>query len=85
VATHWFLGIWPQVDGLCVDPSIPAEWSGFNVTRKFRNAWYHIEVKNPENVAKGVKSLVVDGKSMAGTLIPIFDDEQEHRVEVVLG
>jgi cellobiose phosphorylase len=85
VATHWILGVRPQEDGLFIDPSIPAGWSGYTVRRKFRDAIYQIEVKNPHLVNKGVKSLTVDGQSMEGQIIPAFNDGQSHVVEVVMG
>ncbi len=85
VATHWILGIRPQENGLLVDPSIPAEWPGFEVTRKFRGATYQISVKNPGNVSKGVQSVLVDGKALEGNLLPVFGDGQTHQVEVILG
>jgi cellobiose phosphorylase len=85
VATHWILGIRPSADGLVVDPSIPAAWQGFKVIRRFRNAFYQIEVKNPQHVNKGVLSLKVDNQSMPGNLIPAFSDGQTHVVEVLLG
>jgi cellobiose phosphorylase len=55
---------------LRIDPCIPKAWSGFTVSREFRGARYDIEVRNPRGVCKGVKSLVVDGKRVAGDLIP---------------
>jgi cellobiose phosphorylase len=79
------LGIRPQEDGLLVDPSIPADWPGYKVTRKFRNAVYKIEVKNPEKISKGVKSGTVDGKDLQGNLVPVFDDGQTHAVKIVMG
>lgn len=85
VATHWILGIRPQADGLWVEPSIPSHWPGYKVTRKFRQAWYQIEVSNPENVSKGVKYMTVDGKSIEGNLIPVFNDGQTHLVEIIMG
>lgn len=85
VATHWILGIRPQADGLWVEPSIPSHWPGYNVTRRFRHAWYQIEVKNPQHVSKGIKSLTVDGKTIAGNLVPAFDDGQTHLVEIIMG
>jgi len=85
VATHWILGIRPQEEGLLVDPSIPSSWPGYRVTRRFRNALYEIEVRNPHHVSKGVKSLTVDGKSLEGNLVPAFGDGQAHRVEIVMG
>lgn len=85
VATHWILGIRPQFDGLMVDPSIPANWSGFKVTRKFRNAVYEIEVENPAHVSSGVKSVQVDGQKLENNLIPVFGDGHTHSVKILLG
>ncbi|MGQ9491274.1 MAG: GH36-type glycosyl hydrolase domain-containing protein [Anaerolineae bacterium] len=85
VATHWILGIRPQVDGLLVDPSIPAHWPGFKVTRRFRGATYEIEVENPHRVGRGVRSVTVDGQPSASNLLPVFADGAVHTVKVVLG
>ncbi len=85
VATHWILGVRPQTYGLLVDPSIPSSWPGFTVDRKFRNAFYKINVKNPTGVSKGVKSVTIDGSAFEGNLIPAFNDGQAHVVEIILG
>jgi cellobiose phosphorylase len=85
VATHWILGIRPQAEGLLVDPSIPPDWPGYRVTRRFRSALYEIEVRNPHHVSRGVKSLTVDGRTLEGNLIPAFGDGQAHSVEIVMG
>jgi len=83
--TQYILGIRPDYDGLIIDPCIPFDWDGFKIIRKFRNSVYNIEVKNTEKVSKGIKSLKVDGKELEGNKVPIFDDGEIHRVEVVLG
>ena len=85
VATHWILGIRPQQDGLLVDPAIPSNWPGYKVTRKFRNAVYQIEVKNPAQVNHGIKSVSIDGKPYHVNLIPVYNDGQAHTVEVIMG
>ncbi len=85
VATHWILGIRPQEDGLLVDPSIPAEWPGFEVRRTFRGAVYRIEVQNPQRVSRGVKSVTVDGRPIEGQLLPVLADGQTHVVNVLMG
>ena len=85
VATNWILGIRPQKDGLLVDPSIPSTWPGYKVRRKFRNAIYEIVINNPDRVCKGVKMMIVDGKTMEGNLVPDFNDDHTHKVEVVMG
>jgi cellobiose phosphorylase len=85
VATHWILGIRPQPNGLLVEPSIPAHWEGFKVTRTFRGAVYTIEVANPQRVNTGVRSVIVDGQSYTSNLLPIFADGQTHSIQIVMG
>ncbi len=85
VATHWILGIRPQADGLLVDPSIPAEWPGFRVSRRFRGAQYEIVVSNPDHVSRGVRSVTIDGAPAESNLLPVFNDGRAHHIEVVLG
>ena len=79
------LGVSPEFDGLKIDPCIPTDWKKYKVTRKFRNATYNIEVTNPSNISKGVKTVEVDGKAIDGNILPIFNDEKIHDVKVVLG
>lgn len=82
-ATRYMLGIRPQLEELLIDPCIPAEWEGFSVTRKWRGAVYQIEVKNPEHVMKGVRTLMVDGKEVKK--IPVFPAGTFHQVKAVMG
>ncbi len=85
VATHWILGIRPQADGLWVEPAIPSHWPGYTVQRQFRNASYHITVKNPQHVNKGISSITLDGQPFDSQLIPEFSDGNVHRVEIIMG
>jgi cellobiose phosphorylase len=84
-ATKNILGIRPQMEGLEVNPCIPADWKGFKVKRKFRGAIYNISVNNDAGVNRGVKSILVDGKEIEGNIVPIFSDGKEHTVELVMG
>jgi cellobiose phosphorylase len=70
-ATQWILGIRTELDGLRIDPVIPAAWKGFAATRQFRGNTYVIEIKNPSGKQRGVKKLLVDGKELAGNLLPV--------------
>ncbi len=67
--SQWILGIRPALDGLQVQPVIPADWSGFSARRVFRGVTYNIQVsrKGPGNSV----SLIVDGKPVSGTVIPL--------------
>ncbi len=83
--SQYILGVKPDYDGLIVNPCLPKAWKGFEVTRKFRGATYHISVSNPKGVSKGIASLTVDGKSVEGHVVPTAKAGSEVKVEVVLG
>lgn len=83
--SQFILGIQPDFDGLKIDPAIPQAWDGYKVTREFRGDIFEVEVKNPNHVSKGVKSLVVDGKEVEGNVIPMFNDGQKHTVVATMG
>jgi len=82
--TQWILGIRPTYDGLRVNPVIPEDWQGFEVSRIFRGTSYQISVKRH---GKGnAVSLLVNGKTIEGDIVPIYeDDQQDIQVEVLLG
>ncbi len=82
--SQYILGIKPTYEGLMIDPSIPHEWDGFTASRLYRGARYNITVKNPNHICKGVKKMIVDGKEIAGNVIPVSANG-EHTVEVELG
>ncbi|MBC7765446.1 MAG: glycosyl transferase, partial [Hyphomonadaceae bacterium] len=82
--TEWILGVRKTLDGLLIDPCIPAKWEGFTVSREYRGTIYHIEVKNPKHLNKGVQSIIINGKEIAGNIIPICK-EKEVQVLVVMG
>ncbi len=85
MVSQGIFGIQPDFAGLKVDPCVPKSWKNFDVTRKFRGDTYQIKVTNPKGVSKGVASLTVDGKTVAGNVIPVAGDGKTHQVEVVLG
>ncbi|MBK9989716.1 MAG: N,N'-diacetylchitobiose phosphorylase [Verrucomicrobia bacterium] len=85
-ATHWILGVRPEVNGLRIDPCIPKNWPGFSMRRHFRGKNINIEVRNPSGVSRGVKEIVVDGKSFVGdNLLPAEALRENSRIVVILG
>ncbi len=79
--SQYILGIYPTHKGLSVDPCVPSGFGGFTLTRKFRGATYHITVEN-SGVQKGVKELIVDGRIVAGNVIPFEEGKTEYNVTV---
>ena len=81
--SQYILGIKPDYDGLLIDPCLPSTAREYTVCRRFRGADYTIHVLNPKGVAKGVKTITLDGKAIEGNVIPF--SEGNHQVEVVMG
>ena len=46
---------------------------------------YHIQVKNPQNVEKGVVSMTVDGKAVDGHIIPYEKGKEAYDVVITMG
>ena len=84
-ATQYVLGLRPELDGLRIDPCIPHTWPGFRATRRFRGKTIQIEVKNPEGMCYGVKSLTLNGQLLRGKLVPADQLVDKNVVEVVMG
>ena len=79
------LGVQPDYEGLRVDPCVPRAWRSFRVTRRFRGVVHEIEVRNPDGVCSGVRSLTVDGHPVEGNLVPAAAGKERVRVDVLLG
>ena len=84
--SQYILGIRPDYDGLIIDPCIPDTMDGFTAKREFRGNTYHITVRNPAHVQKGVTKLIVDGATMDGNMIPAINGTgHDVTVEVTMG
>ena len=59
--------------------------TGFELTRQYRGATYQIVVRNPKGLSKGIKSLKVDGKEIAGNVLPLAPAGATVRVEAEIG
>lgn len=81
----YILGVRPALNGLLIDPKIPAGWKRYKVKREFRGARYEIEVTNPKGAGMGVSSIQVDGRAIAGSIIPAHRDGRTHEVKLTLG
>ena len=84
-ASQYILGVRADYDGLHVDPCLPPDWSGFEAVRVFRGATYRITVENPDRVSKGVRTVAVDGKPIAGNVIPLAPVGEMTSVHVTVG
>ena len=79
------LGLQRKGEALHIDPRIPPSWPGFEITYRWGKSRYHIAVDNEESVSKGIQEIVLDGRVLPDTLIPLVDDGKEHQVRVRMG
>jgi cellobiose phosphorylase len=85
--TQWILGIRPELDGLRIDPVLPSGWPGFTATRRFRGATYQVTARRAATLDSGHAEgagLVVNGRRIAGTLLPLAPQGETVQVEVIL-
>lgn len=83
--SQYILGIYPTHKGLSIDPCLPEQFGDFSLIRKYRGADYHITVKNPNQVSKGVQEMIVDGTKVEGTIVPYIPEKKEYHVVVTMG
>jgi cellobiose phosphorylase len=79
------LGVRRVGSALRLSPCIPETWPGFRVFYRLGQTTYQIEVSNPERLNRGVKQISLDGQPLPVALIPLVDDGQAHRVQVLMG
>jgi cellobiose phosphorylase len=80
---QWILGIRTTLDGLEINPIVPASWPGFTATRQYRGVTYKITI---ERQGKGNSiALTVDGKPVEGKVVtPPTDGRKEVTVKGIL-
>jgi cellobiose phosphorylase len=81
----YIIGVHPEHDGLRIQPAVAPSWKQFSVVRKFRGATYRIEFNNPNGVETGVKDVTLDGRKIAGNMLPLPSDTDIHFVTVTMG
>jgi len=64
------LGLRPDIDGLCLAPSVPSDWKSFTMEKVFRGSKLNIKVNNPDGRECGCRKLTVNGTVMEGNYIP---------------
>ena len=67
--SQYLLGVRPTLDGLLVEPHLPAEYDDLTVTRVYRGVTYRIAMRRT-----GERTLTVDGTPVAGNVVPVPAD-----------
>jgi cyclic beta-1,2-glucan synthetase len=84
------LGFQLQGDTLRVDPCIPKDWPGFQLTYRHRGKQHltrhEVSVENPHRVCRGVVKVEMDGQTMnTAEAVALPDDGRTHQLRITLG
>ena len=83
--SQYILGIQPTLDGLRIDPCVPAGLRSFSLRRLWRGTVFNIVVDNSAGVEKGVAVITVDGKPLERNLVPPMTGRPQAEVRIVMG
>ncbi|MGN0576097.1 MAG: GH36-type glycosyl hydrolase domain-containing protein [Ruminococcus sp.] len=78
-------GMRPDMNGLKISPSIPAEWDGFTIEKIFRGKKLSITVDNSAHAESGVKEITLNGAKLEGCYIPADKLADVNEITVIMG
>ncbi len=86
-ATQYLLGVRTRLDGIKLDPCIPADWEEYRVERDYLGCRLYIHFRNPDHVTHGVKQIEVDGVRQEGNVLKkeLFAQKLRSDITVILG
>jgi cellobiose phosphorylase len=85
VALEAILGFKLQGNRLQIEPCVPRGWANYDMTYRYGTATYRIRVNNLAGTGRGVRSVMLDGKSLPEGMVSLHDDGATHEVRVDLG
>jgi cyclic beta-1,2-glucan synthetase len=84
LGVEWILGLRLRAGKLHIDPCIPPDWPAYEATVQVNDGSYHVQVRNPDRIGRGVAKLLLNGSPWSEEL-PLPEPGQTHEVEVHLG
>ena len=83
LVTETLLGLNLEGDKLRIQPRLPKDWREFKVHYRHHSATYHITVKQTSEVLPGTVQTDETGRHIAGNVVLLIDDNQEHHVTLL--
>jgi cyclic beta-1,2-glucan synthetase len=82
VALESILGFRLRGDHLLIQPCIPSNWPGFEITYRIGKTTYHIHVRNQAKHRGTVASIEMDQQKLPDNSIRLVDDQRNHTVVI---
>ncbi len=89
-ALEHVLGVRKEGNVLIISPSIPRHWPGFEVTYSHDNTAYHVVVKNPSGLSRGLIAATLNGVTLqirddASVTVPLAAADTDQVITVTMG
>ena len=78
------LGLQRAGNTLKIKPSLPKDWTEYQLNYRFGKTMYHILVKNKQTTRYKTNLIIMDGETLKDDHIPLVDDEKNHEIVVAL-
>jgi len=78
------LGLKLEGNRLRLTPRLPKHWPTCKMDYRYRQTLYHITISRSPNGVPGSGQIDLDGVELTDKIIPLVDDQREHRVEMRL-
>ncbi len=65
---EFILGLKIRNQTMSIEPCIPKDWKEYNIKYKWKNAFYNITVKNPNNKNSGVEEVKLNGEKIENSI-----------------
>jgi cyclic beta-1,2-glucan synthetase len=85
IGLETLLGFRREGDSFSLDPRIPADWPGFELTCTHERTRYSVRVRNPDGVERGVLEVTLDGEACPNGRVKMTPGGGDHEVIVVMG
>lgn len=81
-AIAMLMGVRAERDGLRIDPQLPGSWPKARVRRDWRGARFDIAIRRSRKTRE--TTVLLDGKRLPGSLVPVQPAGTRHSVEVTI-
>ncbi|MCX7708362.1 MAG: hypothetical protein N2484_00770 [Clostridia bacterium] len=82
---YYVYGLQPELEGLRLNPCLPPDWKICSISKKFRNALYHITYEqSKEGVCNNIVDIEINNIAYCSSLLP-YHENTTYDVKVILG
>jgi cyclic beta-1,2-glucan synthetase len=82
--TETLLGLKLEGNRLRLTPRLPKHWPTCKIDYRYRQTVYHITISRLAHGMPGSGQTYLDGEELIDGVIPLVDDQREHRVRIAL-